>query len=414
MPGVGGEQFLKSLESEGILTTMPVIIMTAHGTGPNAMQAMQLGAYDFVTKPLDMDQALATVARALRHMELQREVEELRAQRFRENRDPSNAENGGTRKVRLIGSSPAWIEIFKSIGKVARTDVGVLLLGESGTGKEIVARTIHENSVRSRRPFIIVNCAALPPGLLESELFGHERGAFTGAINQKIGKFEAAEGGTVFLDEIGELPLALQPKLLRVLQEHTFERIGGTVSIHADVRIVAATNRSLEEDVEEKSFRADLFYRLNAFTIQLPPLRERRSDILPLAEYFLERYADRNHVIMPGLTEDAILCLQQYSYPGNVRELEHLMERASVQAGGRAITADQIQGHLLNTTSSKDTQTKTEQMLSLPFHESVAQWEKYLIERALELSNGNKSDAARRLGIHRRLLYEKLQHCGMN
>jgi DNA-binding NtrC family response regulator len=414
MPGVGGEQFLKSLESEGILTTMPVIIMTAHGTGPNAMQAMQLGAYDFVTKPLDMDQALATVARALRHMELQREVEELRAQRFRENRDASNAENEVTRKVRLIGSSPAWIEIFKSIGKVARTDVGVLLLGESGTGKEIVARTIHENSVRSRRPFIIVNCAALPPDLLESELFGHERGAFTGAINQKIGKFEAAEGGTVFLDEIGELPLALQPKLLRVLQEHTFERIGGTVSIHADVRVVAATNRSLEEDVEEKSFRADLFYRLNAFTIQLPPLRERRSDILPLAEYFLERYADRNHVAMPGLTEDAILCLQQYSYPGNVRELEHLMERASVQAGGRAITADQIQGHLLSTTSSKDTQTKTEQMLNLPFHESVAQWERYLIERALELSNGNKSDAARRLGIHRRLLYEKLQHFGMN
>jgi DNA-binding NtrC family response regulator len=414
MPGVGGEQFLKSLESEGILTTMPVIIMTAHGTGPNAMQAMQLGAYDFVTKPLDMDQALATVARALRHMELQREVEELRAQRFRENRDASNAENEGTRKVRLIGSSPAWIEIFKSIGKVARTDVGVLLLGESGTGKEIVARTIHENSVRSRRPFIIVNCAALPPDLLESELFGHERGAFTGAINQKIGKFEAAEGGTVFLDEIGELPLALQPKLLRVLQEHAFERIGGTVSIHADVRIVAATNRSLEEDVEEKSFRADLFYRLNAFTIQLPPLRERRSDILPLAEYFLERYANRNHVVMPGLTEDAILCLQQYSYPGNVRELEHLMERASVQAGGRAITADQIQGHLLSATSSKDTQTKTEQMLSLPFHESVAQWERYLIERALELSNGNKSDAARRLGIHRRLLYEKLQHFGMS
>jgi DNA-binding NtrC family response regulator len=414
MPGVGGEQFLRSLESEGILTAMPVIVMTAHGTGPNAMQAMQLGAYDFVTKPLDMDQALATVARALRHMELQREVEELRAQRFRENRDASNAENEGTRKVRLIGSSPAWIEIFKSIGKVARTDVGVLLLGESGTGKEIVARTIHENSVRSRRPFIIVNCAALPPDLLESELFGHERGAFTGAINQKIGKFEAAEGGTVFLDEIGELPLALQPKLLRVLQEHTFERIGGTVSIHADVRIVAATNRSIEEDVEEKTFRADLFYRLNAFTIQLPPLRERRSDILPLAEYFLERYADRSHVAMPGLTEDAILCLQQYSYPGNVRELEHLMERASVQAGGRAITADQIQGHLLSTTSSKDTQTKTEQMLSLPFHESVAQWERYLIERALELSNGNKSDAARRLGIHRRLLYEKLQHFEMN
>jgi DNA-binding NtrC family response regulator len=414
MPGVGGEQFLRSLESEGLLTTMPVIIMTAHGTGPNAMQAMQLGAYDFVTKPLDMDEALATVARAIRHMELQREVEQLRLQRFHDNHVGSNAEEGGSRKVRLVGSSPAWIDIFKSIGKVARTDVGVLLLGESGTGKEIVARTIHENSVRSRRPFIIVNCAALPADLLESELFGHERGAFTGAVSQKIGKFEAAESGTVFLDEIGELPLALQPKLLRVLQERTFERVGGTVSIHADVRVVAATNRPLEEDVEEKTFRTDLFYRLNAFTIRLPPLRERRSDILPLAEYFLERYAERNHMVMPGLTEDAILALQQYSYPGNVRELEHLMERASVQAGGRAITADQIKSQLLSTTSSKDTQTKMEEMLNLPFHESVNKWERCLIEQALARCDGNKSEAARRLGIHRRLLYEKLQQFGMS
>lgn len=411
MPDIGGEQFLRTLESEGALLSMPVVIMTAHGTGPNAMQAMQLGAYDFLTKPLDMDQALATVARAIRHMELQREVERLRAQRF-ENTEITAPEDD-RRRTRLVGQSPAWIEIFKSIGKVARTDVGVLLLGESGTGKEMVARTIHENSARSRKPFIIVNCAALPPDLLESELFGHERGAFTSAVSQKIGKFEAADGGTVFLDEIGELPLALQPKLLRVLQEHTFERVGATSSLHADVRIIAATNRLLEEDVEEKTFRADLFYRLNAYVIRLPPLRDRRSDVLPLAEHFLERYASRNQTAIAGLTEEAVLALQQYSFPGNVRELEHLMERAAVQAGGRAITFEQIKHQFAAVKSTSKAATGLEHLLQLPFHESVAAWEKQLIENALEAANGNKAEAARRLSIHRRLLYEKLQQFGI-
>ena len=411
MPDVGGEQFLRTLESEGALLSMPVIIMTAHGTGPNAMQAMQLGAYDFLTKPLDMDQALATVTRALRHMELQREVERLRAQRF-ENTEIT-APEPDQRRTRLVGHSPAWIEIFKSVGKVARTDVGVLLLGESGTGKEMVARTIHENSARNRKPFIIVNCAALPPDLLESELFGHERGAFTSAISQKIGKFEAANGGTVFLYEIGELPLALQPKLLRVLQEHTFERVGATSSLHADVRIIAATNRLLEEDVEEKTFRADLFYRLNAYVIRLPPLRDRRSDILPLAEHFLERYAARNQTPIAGLTEDAILGLQQYSFPGNVRELEHLMERAAIQAGGRAITLEQIKHELATVQITPKTAIRLETLLQLPFHESVAAWEKCLVETALKAAGGNKAETARLLGIHRRLLYEKLQQFGI-
>src|SRR6201995_1252251 len=325
MPGGGGEQFLRSLQSEGLLTTMPVIILTAHGTGPNAMQAMKLGAYDFITKPLDIDLALATVSRAIRHVELQREVELLRQQRFRDHslEDLDASEEG--LKPQLIGNSPAWIEVFKSIGRGAATDVGVLLLGESGTGKEVVARAIHENSARSGRPFIILNCAALPPELLESELFGHERGAFTGAVAQKRGKFEAADGGTIFLDEIGELPLSLQPKLLRVLQEHAFERVGGTASIHSDVRVIAATNRPLEEDVEQKTFRADLFYRLNAFTVHLPPLRERQSDIQPLAEYFLARYAQRNQLASTGFSADAIATLQSYSFPGNVRELEHLI-----------------------------------------------------------------------------------------
>jgi DNA-binding NtrC family response regulator len=411
MPGGGGEQFLKSLQSEG--RTMPVIILTAHGTGPNAMQAMQLGAYDFITKPLDIDQALATVARAIRHMELQREVELLRQQRFRDRSDEDISGSEEGLKPQLIGNSPAWIEIFKNIGRVAATDVGVLLLGESGTGKEVVARTIHENSARSGCPFIILNCAALPPDLLESELFGHERGAFTGAIAQKRGKFEAADGGTIFLDEIGELPLSLQPKLLRILQEHTFERVGGTASIHADVRIIAATNRSLEDDVEQKTFRADLFYRLNAFTVRLPPLRERQSDIPPLTEYFLARYAKRNQIAAIGVTADAIVALQGYFFPGNVRELEHLIERAAVKAGGRAITAEQIEEELIKAKKPAAGAFDIQEATELPFHEAVASWERHLIEQALKVTHGNKSDAARRLGIHRRLLYEKLAQLGL-
>jgi len=398
MPGGGGEQFLRSLQSEGLLTTMPVIILTAHGTGPNAMQAMQLGAYDFITKPLDIDLALATVARQ---------------QRFKDSSLDELTESEEGVKPQLIGNSPAWIEVFKNIGRVAATDVGVLLLGESGTGKEVVARAIHQNSARSRRPFIILNCAALPPELLESELFGHERGAFTGAVAQKRGKFEAADGGTIFLDEIGELPLSLQPKLLRVLQEHTFERVGGTASIHADVRVIAATNRPLEDDVEQKSFRADLFYRLNAFTVRLPPLRERQSDILPLAEYFLARYAKRNQLASTGFSADTITALQNYSFPGNVRELEHLIERAAVKAGGRAITAELIQEELAREKSAAPSIFDTQAAEALPFHEAVVRWERHLLEQALKASHGNKSDAARRLGIHRRLLYEKLTQLGM-
>ncbi len=411
MPDTSGEQLLQALESEGLLTTMPVIIMTAHGTGPNALQAMQLGAYDFITKPLDMDGVLATVARAIRHMELQREVKYLREQQFRES--PEYTEKHDTHCRRLVGSSPAWIEIFKSIGRVAHTDVGVLLLGESGTGKELVARTIHENSARKRKPFIIVNCAALPPDLLESELFGHERGSFTGAMNQKTGKFEAADGGTVFLDEIGELPLALQPKLLRVLQERTFERVGSTATLSSNVRIVAATNRSLDLEVEAKTFRADLFYRLNAFTIQLPPLRSRPTDIVPLAEYFLSRYAERNGSTTSELTREAKLALQHHSFPGNVRELEHLMERLAVQAGGRAVTREEVAAQLTAAAAAKSPEDLAE-LLALPFHQSVARWEQRLIEHALLASSGNKSDAARRLGIHRRLLYEKLQQLGIH
>ncbi|MGI8770717.1 MAG: sigma-54-dependent transcriptional regulator [Acidobacteriaceae bacterium] len=414
MPEAGGEALLRRLGADGTLEHLPVIIMTAHGTGPNAMAAIQLGAYDFVTKPLDLDEVLTTVKRTLHHLELQREVERLRAQRFQ---DPSSGEQHEDERLhdgqqtKLVGGSKLWLEVFKAIGRVAKTDISVLLLGESGTGKELVARTIHENSSRSQRPFIVINCAALPHDLLESELFGHEKGAFTGALNQKQGKFESAAGGTVFLDEIGELPLALQPKLLRILQEHTFERLGGTASIRADFRVIAATNRLLAEEVEEKTFRSDLYYRLQAFAIQLPPLRQRRSDILPLAEYFLNQYAYANGQRSAGLADEAVVALQQYSYPGNVRELEHIVERAAVQASGRLITKEIIRD-AMPATSIAAAESAGAPLMELPFHASVAAWEKRLIEQALRESHGNKADAARRLQIHRRLLYEKMEQLG--
>lgn len=250
MPDMGGEAFLRRMGAERDLQATPVLIMTAFGSGPSAVQALQLGAYDFLTKPLDRDIVLNTIRRALRHVKLQKEVDALRSLRFHE-LEPSPYKHGDEKAAapaRLVGHSAAWIDVFKDVGRVAGKQMGVLLLGESGTGKEVVARAIHEHSTRKGKPFVIVNCAALPPELLELELFGHERGAFTGAVQQKQGKFEAADGGTVFLDEIGELPMALQPKLLRVLQEHTFERIGSNRQEATDVRVIAATNRNLEQE----------------------------------------------------------------------------------------------------------------------------------------------------------------------
>jgi len=261
MPDADGEFLLRSLRDLETSQWLPIIVMTAHGTGQNAMTAIQLGAYDFITKPLDMDELLATIKRALHHLKLQREVDELRAERS----GRLVTEDRGFET--MVGTSRPMLDLFKAIGRVATTDTSVLILGESGSGKELVASTIHRQSRRSTKPFVVVNCAALPAELLESEFFGHEKGAFTGAHIRRAGKFESASGGTVFLDEIGELPLTLQPKLLRVLQEHSFERLGSSETIAADFRLVAATNRSLQEEVEEKRFRADLFYRLQVFTI---------------------------------------------------------------------------------------------------------------------------------------------------
>jgi DNA-binding NtrC family response regulator len=405
MAPLGGLEVLKAMRQEGLDRSIPLIVLTAYGDAESTVQAMQAGAYDFLVKPVDADAVLSTAMRAIEHTALQRNLERLQRERFRDGRLSVVTHNPAVDQ--LVGRSPAWIEAFKRVGQVAQTDLTVLLEGETGTGKEMVAKVIHRSSHRGKNVFIAVNCAAMPEDLVESELFGHERGSFTGAAALRIGSFEQAEGGTLFLDEIGELPLAVQPKLLRVLQEKSFQRVGGSRTMQANVRIIAATNRTLASEVENGRFRADLFYRLNAFHIELPPLRERRADIPLLCEYFLERYAARNHAPSSFLDGSAKAALESYDYPGNVRELEQLINKLAVQAAGRAITGTDIQAVLKAATVRPE--ADLQRWEDLPFHEAVARWERHLIERALRLAGGNKSDAARRLGIQRRLLYEKLQ-----
>jgi DNA-binding NtrC family response regulator len=398
MPKVGGEEVLRHIRAEQRLAAIPVIVITAFGSSHNAIEAVRLGAYDFVMKPFDLEEISLTVERALAHSSLNREVVDLRARVERQ----STLGTG-----RLIGSSGRMLDAFKMIGKVAETDTTVLICGESGTGKELVAEAIHQYSRRKDNAFVVVNCAALPENLLESELFGYERGAFTGAAARKIGRFELAEGGTIFLDEIGELSPNLQAKLLQVLQEHTFERLGGTETKSGDFRVLAATNRDLDATVREKLFREDLFYRLNVVRITVPPLRERRSDIVLLAEHFLRLYSENNGLPAVGFSEEAILMLQTYSYPGNVRELENMVERAVLMARGRVIMPSHFP-QVAATPSSPASGSAEVDLMSLPFHTAVGALEKRLIENALRQSGGNKTEAANRLQINRRLLYEKM------
>jgi len=399
MRQMGGEKFLQHLRGEPRLASIPVIVITAFGSSHSAIEAIRLGAYDFVTKPFDLDEIVLTAERALDHSSLNREVTRLRAQG-----GPSRAAVAG----RLIGSSGTMLDVFIMIGKVAETDSTVLICGESGTGKELVAEAIHDYSQRKDKPFVVVNCAALPDNLLETELFGHERGAFTGATARKIGRFEMAESGTIFLDEIGELSPGLQSKLLRVLQERTFERVGGTETIRGNFRVLAATNRDLEASVREKVFREDLYYRLNVVRIPIPPLRERRSDIVPLAEHFLRFYSDKNGLPAIGFSDEAILMLQNYFYPGNVRELENMVERAVLMARGRVVMPAHFPARA-DSNGERDHRQMEIDLLSLPFHKSISALEKRLIEKAIKESGGNKSEAANHLQINRRLLYNKME-----
>jgi two-component system response regulator HydG len=325
MPRVGGIDALKEIKQ--ISPAIPIIIMTAYASVGSAVDALKSGAYDYLTKPLDIEELKLLVAKALRHQQLEQENIFLK-ERLNDRFDFSN----------IIGRSPSMIRLFETVALVAPTEATVLIVGESGTGKELIANAIHQNSPRKDSPFIKVNCAALPETLLESELFGHEKGAFTGAIARKQGRFQLAHNSSIFLDEIAEMAPATQAKILRVLQEREFEPVGGTQTIKVNTRIIAATNKTLEEEIREGRFREDLYYRLNVVTVDVPPLRHRREDIPLLADFFLKPYAKKNRRVINGFTPRATDLLMRYDWPGNVRELENVIERAVIMARGEMIT----------------------------------------------------------------------------
>jgi two-component system nitrogen regulation response regulator GlnG len=413
MPGMGGFEALEKIQAEG--RNVSVIIMTAQATMQNAIEAMRRGAYDYITKPFDLDEVNILVRKAMDVRRLSLEVDALRAE-VREKYE------GG-----LVGNTPAMQEIYKTIGRVAESDATVLIHGESGTGKELVARAVHYHSKRAGRPFVAVNSAAIPSELLESELFGHERGAFTGAVARKIGKFEAAAGGTIFLDEIGDMNLALQGKLLRVLQEKEFERVGGTEPIKTDVRVIAATHQNLEKAVREKRFREDLFYRLNVIQINIPPLRKRKDDIIPLAEYFVQKYQQGPGGVKKVLTPETLKILKAYDWPGNVRELENAVQRAITLSQGDKIFPDALPpqiftpGHGVALSFENFLEEKlsdlVERMGGLEqgdiYSMVIQRVEKPLITLVLKKTEGNQVRAANLLGINRNTLRKKIKELGI-
>jgi DNA-binding NtrC family response regulator len=374
-------------------------MLTGQATVETAVEAMKLGAYDYLTKPFDFDQVLFSLRRALTQRALVAQVQALSRDRAGDHEDTDE----------LVGRTPAMLEVFKNIGRVAPTSEPVLIVGESGTGKELVANAIHKNSERAGQPFIKVNSAALSPTLLESELFGHEKGAFTGAVARRQGRFEQAHTGTLFLDEIGDLDIDLQAKLLRVLQTGQFERVGGDSTLAVDVRLVAATNRDLPTRIGEGRFREDLFYRLNVVTIGLPPLRQRRDDIPLLAEHILHRLADKYDWPGLALSPDALTYLMAQPWPGNVRELQNALARAAILARGRVIGIADLQAPA----SPAHPASEVSATGSLLLRDILAETERRVIRQALEQEKWNRTQAARVLGISRRQLFDKIRQYGL-
>jgi two-component system response regulator AtoC len=402
MPGRDGLAVLAELGPA--LADLPVIVITAYGGSAAAIEAMRRGAYDYITKPFDLDEVQLTLKRALRQRSLAFEVKALRARAVEATGEP--AEEPADADTELVGQSAAMREVFKAIGLAAATDAAVLIVGESGTGKELVAAALHRHSDRASGPFIRVNCGALPEGLVESELFGHERGAFTGADRQRPGRFERASGGTIFLDEVGELPLSAQAKILRVLQQREFERVGGTETLRTDARVISATHRDLAKEVAAGRFREDLFYRLNVARIVIPPLRERPEDIPLLAEHILRR-VERRHGWGPlTLSPDALSAIRLRPWPGNVRQLENALARAVIAARGRTILPEHLDADepLDPALSAADAPSD-----SLPLRALLAEVERRAIQRALLACGGNRTKTAERLGISRRQLFDKIR-----
>lgn len=382
MPKMSGIDVLRSLKREGLDPT--VIVVTAHATVEAAVEAMKEGAYDFITKPVDSQHLEIVLGKAF-------ERESLRAQSRCLQTEMAD------RLVQVIADNPIMKQLLQLARRAADSNSTILLLGESGTGKEVLARSIHQWSFRAHYPFTVVNCVAIPEQLLESELFGHERGAFTGAHQLKRGRFEIADHGTVFLDEIGEVQAGIQTKLLRVLQHHEFERVGGTRAIKADIRVIAATNSDLERAVREGRFREDLYYRLNVVSIKLPPLRERKEDIPALVDYFLRKYAGELKKPLKRLALGTVDDLMAYHWPGNVRELENVVERAMVLSIGDQIGPEDLP---LQVTTGP----RRESFRAKEFHEAVKEFKRWMIQDALKRSQGNQTKAAELLGLQRTYL----------
>ena len=394
MPGISGMELLE--EAKKIAPDLPIIMMTAYGTIEMAVEAMKKRAYDYITKPFQNEELKLTVKKALENYRL-----------IKENRFLSEALSDRYGYGNIIGKSKPMLEIYDLIRKVAQSKASVLIAGASGTGKELIAKAIHYDSSRKDRPFVSVNCGALTETLLESELFGHEKGAFTGAVAMKKGRFELADGGTLFLDEVGEMPPALQVKLLRVLQEMEFERVGGTKTIQVDVRVLSASNKNLKEEVVEGRFREDLFYRLNVINIEVPPLRERVEDIRLLVNHFVQKYGQDESKNKIQLSAGAWKALYSYGWPGNVRELENAVERAVVLSSDGQIALEDLPIEL----SGKQEALDVERFIPLgaPLQTTLEQIEEKLVRRALKQCNNIQSHAAEMLGITKSLIQHKMK-----
>ncbi|MGI6356035.1 MAG: sigma-54-dependent transcriptional regulator [Lentisphaeria bacterium] len=403
MPGMDGMDFTREVSS---WEDHPLIIMlTAYGSVQTAVEAMKNGAYDYLTKPVNLDNLEMMIERGLETQRLRRENEALR-QKLGQQQGLDN----------IIGNSKVMQDIFDTVRQVADTRTTVLLTGESGTGKEVFARAIHQLSSRAKKPFIALHCAALNENLLESELFGHEKGAFTGATERVIGRFEHADGGTLFLDEIGEITPSTQVKLLRVLDTHTFERVGGNTTIEVDVRLLAATNRDLKAMVAEGTFREDLYYRLNVVNLVLPPLRERPEDIPPLLNHFLQHTAAENNKQIDGITGDAVKVLMAHTWPGNVRELRNCVERMVVFARGATLTLNDVPANIRQAVSDQfqaPAEEAAAELAASENHLDIKANERALILQALAECKGNRSQAAKKLNISRRTLHRKLNQYGI-
>ncbi|HWH69695.1 MAG TPA: sigma-54 dependent transcriptional regulator [Candidatus Sulfotelmatobacter sp.] len=411
LPGLNGLDLVRELHSAK--PRLPIILMTAHGTTETAIEATKYGAYDYLLKPFEMPELLDLVGKAVASRRLMTEPVELGL--------PADARDA------LVGNSRVMQSIYKEVGRIASRPVNILIRGETGTGKELIARAIYQHSDRAKAPFIAINCAAIPETLLESELFGHERGAFTGAEARRIGRFEQADHGTIFLDEIGDMTPGTQVKLLRVLQEKTLQRLGGKETIPVDVRVVAATHRDLEAAIKDKAFREDLYYRLSVVVINLPPLRERKEDIPELVKYFLRKYATELGAENPSIQAEALDCLRCQNWPGNVRELENIVRKVLLLAQGYTINLDHVHAALSRTAPPREAANQSvrefvDQLLAAAqrgeltdAHDHLLKAvERELFSRAIELAQGNQAKAARWVGVSRLTMREKLLQFGLH